>query len=812
MTDSANAAGSEVGTAIGVPALEPGALRWRCAAEDLPFASTREVEPVTGVIGQDNAVEALRFGLETSAPGQNIFVRGLVGTGRMTLIRRLLEEIRPSCPLARDRCYVHNFEQADRPRLITLERGRGRVLKRLFDRLADFVRDELGPALSSPQVSARRSSLDRDFERATEDVTHPFEEALREAGLRLVTFQVGNAVQSALVPVIDGKPIDPSEFEQLHAHGDISDEDFRRFQEGRSTFRQQFEEVTGRVQELRRHHGETLHAMLQEEARSLLGSMMQEIERAFPQEEVRRFLGEVIEDISQAGLESLSEERDTSRFYRVNVLLSHEPGDECPVIVENVPTVRRLLGSIDPQLEGQETIRADHLTIRSGALLRADGGYLILEVREVVSERGAWKVLLRTLRTGRLEIAPFEGPYPWGGPSLKPEPIDVNVKVILLGDAETYHVLDRFDADFPHLFKVLADFDNEILRAGGATKYAGVLARVVREEHLPHFDRTAVAALTEHGARIAGRREKLTARFGRLADIAREAAFVRQKTGSGEVTGDDVREAFRRSRSRADLPARRFREYVKDGTIRIQTSGSAVGQVNGLAVLTAGPITYGFPARITATIGAGTAGVINIEREADLSGAIHTKGFYILGGLLRHLLRTDHPLAFDASVAFEQSYGGIDGDSASGAEMCCLLSALTEVPLRQDLAMTGAIDQCGHVLAVGAVNEKIEGYFEACRDAGFTGTQGVIIPESNAGDLMLAEEVVEACRRGEFHVYAVRSIHEALEVFTAVPAGRRDGAGQYPAGTLLSLAMQRAKLFWEQASPPGRGGPEREGG
>jgi ATP-dependent Lon protease len=306
----------------------------------------------------------------------------------------------------------------------------------------------------------------------------------------------------------------------------------------------------------------------------------------------------------------------------------------------------------------------------------------------------------------------------------------------------------------------------------------------------------------EHGARISAKGGKLSVRFGRVADIAREGAFIATEAGSSSVSGDDIREAVRRTKRRADLPSRRFRELLADGTICVQTSGSTVGQINGLAVLQAGPLTFGFPARITATIGPGTAGVINIEREAALSGAIHTKGFYILGGLLRRLLKTDHPLAFDASVAFEQSYGGIDGDSASGAEICCLLSALTEVPIRQSLAMTGAIDQIGHLLAIGAVNEKIEGFFDTCCDAGTTDGAGVIIPRSNADELMLRHDVVEACREGRFHVYAAGTVHEAIELLTGMPPGVRDKQGNYPEGSVLGLALRRAHEYWLKAAAP----------
>ncbi|MHC4817150.1 MAG: Lon-insertion domain-containing protein, partial [Planctomycetota bacterium] len=401
---------------------------------------------------------------------------------------------------------------------------------------------------------------------------------------------------------------------------------------------------------------------------------------------------------------------------------------------------------------------------------------------------------------GRLEIVPTEFSVPMWAPALNPEPIPVRVKVILLGDAGIYYLLDQHDPDFGDLFKVLADFDPEIAREPeGVRQYAGVLARIARDEKLPPFHKGGVAALVEHGARIAARHDKLTARFSRVADIAREAAYLARKANAKTVSGEDIEEAVLRTRRRADLPSRRFREYLADGTIQIQTSGSVVGQVNGLAVIRAGPLTYGFPARITASIGAGSAGIINIEGQAQLSGAIHTKGFHILGGLLRHLLRADHPLAFSASVAFEQSYGGIDGDSASGAEICCLLSALTGIPIKQERAITGAIDQVGHFQAIGGVNEKIEGFFDTCRDRGLTGDQGVVIPRSNAGDLMLRRDLVEACQKDEFHVYAVESIQEALEALTGVAAGEPDEEGAYPEDSVLGKAVHQARQYWLKA-------------
>jgi ATP-dependent Lon protease len=414
-------------------------------------------------------------------------------------------------------------------------------------------------------------------------------------------------------------------------------------------------------------------------------------------------------------------------------------------------------------------------------------------------EPGAWRALMRTLRTGRLEIVPPELGWMRQYIVLQPEPVNINVRVILIGDVPEFYLLDYADPDFRELFKVLADFDSELPRSENTAKqYAAVVSYLAESENLPAFHKSPIAALTEHGARIASRRNKLTSKFGRIADLAREAAFL---AGDQIVLEHHVRHAIRRTKLRASLPSRKFREMVEHELIMVQTKGEIVGQINGLAVIHSGPLTYGFPARITATIGPGRAGLINIEGQAEMSGSIHTKGFHIVGGLLRHLLRSEHPLAFSASLAFEQSYGVIDGDSASGAEVICLLSALTDIPIHQGFAITGAVDQHGHFEAIGGVNEKIEGFFDACNHFGLTGNQGVVIPKSNAPELMLREDVVRACDQERFHVYAIDNIYDAIAIMTGVPAG--DPRRPYGPNTLLAKAVEQARDFWMKtlASP-----------
>ena len=777
-------------------------LRWRLAPETFQFETTAEVTPIEGVVGQDTAVDALSFGLEIDAPGQNVFVRGLTGTGRSTLIRRLLESISPDCPRAPDRCYVHNFEKPDRPLLLTLPRGLGRDFRDAMDDFVSFVRTNLAPALASDVIKQRGRDIERTTAKRIEQLTAPFDAELADNGLTLVMAQMGPMTRQLILPLIDGEPAPPERLEALKQEGRLTDEEIRQLREKADHYSDRLGELGQQVQKIQLETQERLKQLIQSEARAILEGLLLPQRKRYTADAVQAFLESIVDDVVERGLPRLSEPEAFTERYRVNLIEGHEVDEGCPIIEEMAPSVQTLLGTIDRSLGEDEAAVAPHMLIHGGSLLRADGGYLIIDARDVLSEPGAWRALIRTIRSGHIEMVAPDGAVTWRVPPIKPQPIPVNVKVILLGSSQLYYMLDALDADFPDLFKVLADFDDVIERGEVAYDYyAGVIARFAREERLLAFDRGAVAALCEHGARIAGRADKLTTRFGRLADLAREANYLAVKRGAELTTADDVVNAVRRTKQRANLPSRRFQEAVARGTIRIQTQGTEIGQINGLAVVQAGPLTYGFPSRITASVGPGRRGTINVEGEAEMSGRIHTKGFAILRGLLHALLRTDHPLAFDASVAFEQSYGGIDGDSASGAETVCLLSALAGVPIRQDLAMTGAIDQHGNIQPIGAAQEKIEGFYDVCTRAELTGTQGVIIPASNVGDLMLRADVVEACKAGRFAVYAVDRIEQALGLFSGLEPGTPDKAGRYDPDTLLGRAVVAAQRLWKQGAP-----------
>ena len=778
--------------------MPPTKLRWQCPLDQLNFESTDEIPPSREIHGQHTAWEALKFGIECAAPGQNVYVRGQSGTGRKSMIRQLLEDYHPEKVIKHDRCYVHNFSRPERPRLISLPAGTACEFRTQIREFGRYVKEELSEALNADYLLARRTAIQTSAQEEVQQLKAPLEADLKKADMALVSIQSGQIMQTTIFPLVDNEPVAPEQFNQLVIQGKVSEKRKNDFDDKYPDFQKRVHGISRDINAILEKAGKQALELNENETRSLLATIGERIKRNYPVESVETFIEEMIDDVVNSLIPSGPQEHDPISLYDVNVLVEHKDNNDSPVIIENTPNLVNLLGTVEPEWGAQGPTHIDFGGIHAGALLRADGGYLILEAKDLLTEPGAWRALTRTLRTGYLEIVPSEIGWLGSMTVLKPEPIEIKVRVILLGDAGLYYQLDRLDPDFSDLFKVLADFDDDIQRNDNSiSQYISVISRIVSDEKLPHFSKHAVAEIIEHGARVVSRGNKLTAKFGRIADIIREAAFLCEKSDYELVQGEHVESAINRTKQRASLPSRNFQEMVNNGTILIETSGEVIGQINGLAVIHSGPITYGFPARITATIAPGRAGLINIEGSANMSGSIHTKGFSIIGGLLRHLLKPIHPMSFSASLAFEQSYGGIDGDSASGAETVCLLSALTDIPIKQSIAMTGAIDQHGHIEAIGGVNEKIEGFFDACNYFGLTGDQGVIIPQSNAADLMLRNDVVEACEQGKFTIHAVSTIHQALEIATGVPAGEMI-EDLYPENTLLDIAQHKTFEYWDQ--------------
>jgi predicted ATP-dependent protease len=487
-------------------------------------------------------------------------------------------------------------------------------------------------------------------------------------------------------------------------------------------------------------------------------------------------------------------ERDPFRVYGVNVILAHNSEDTSPVIFETTPTHANLFGTIQRAYDARGGWTSDFMDLRGGSLLRADGGFLIMYSVEALSEPGVWRALKRTLNHNRLEIQPLEMFYPFTSTALKPEPVDINVKVILIGDRDLYELLYEYEEDFRKIFKVRVEFDEEMPMSDIVIEeYAGRLRALSEKENLFPFDRGAFAAILEYGVRRAGRRNKVTARFVDIADLAREAHYASAAAGENVVRAAHVRGAIASKIERHNLIETRIREMVEEGTLLVDMHGSCVGQVNGLSVLEIGGYSFGKPVRITASAALGKSGLINIERESNLSGRFHDKGVHIIAGYLRSIFAKDKPLSLAASICFEQSYSGVDGDSASSTEIYALLSALSDLPLRQDLAVTGSMNQRGDIQAIGGVNEKIEGFFDTCRIYGLTGTQGVLIPAANVEDLMLREDVLDAVAAGNFHIWPVSRVEQGIELLTGVPAGQRNGELGVELGTVFAKVDARLR-------------------
>lgn len=772
-------------------------LYWDVNAAEFPFNSTKDIKPTLQVFGHDIAKDALTFAIECQSPGFNAYVRGLSGSGRKTLIKQVFTELKPQARQQKDYCYVHNFTHPNEPRLIILAGGYGKILKQMLSLFADYVANDLPKSFNSDSLNEQRKIVEEKTNKAVSEIYAPLETALGEKGLALANMNDGKQNRMVIAPVYEGRILSPEELNELVKKGEFSEESLAKLEELMPAFQAQLIEVSGQSNELIEKSFAEIRQLDSEFARAQLSGHLTAIKEKFDNESLNVYLTEIVDDFIENVLHNENATFNPTVLYGVNLLSPRYENEQAPVIFESSPSLTNLLGAVET--EGKLPAYA---SISAGSLLKADGGFLVISVDDALAETGTWATIMQTIRSGKLSIA-FEDKSQQRPAVIKPEPIPLDVKMILVGSHQRYYELNAYENGFAEHFKVLVDLDTELLRkAESYLQYAHVISKVVNEENLLHFNREAVAQMIEHGARLSSGREKISARFGRVMDTAREASYLAQKDKAQSVDKKHVIGAIRASKKRGYAPAKRFYEMLESGTIIIEISGERVGQINGLAVTQAGTVSYGFPARITTTIAPGKSGLIDIEGQADLSGQIHTKGVQILGGLLRHVLKLDRPLSFSASIAFEQSYGGIDGDSASGAEACCLLSALTQTPIKQSLSMTGAIDQFGQIQAIGGVNEKIEGFFDSCKFNTLTGNQGVIIPVANVADLMLRDDVVRACEAGEFHIYAVDHVLDALAILTGTASCKQAllSCTPYQNGSILATAVERASLLSEQSS------------
>jgi len=792
-------------------------LRWRCELSRIPFETTAQAELREGFVGQDRALRALKMGVGLGAPGYNVFVCGLAGTSRGGTIAQMIQELHPGTKPSMDRCYVNNFKVADRPRLLTLPRGQANSFKKDMTAGVDFLRRRIPQVFEGEPFQRQKGRIVERFTVREKELMDDFTRRIARDQFALGHMQVGAVALPEIFPVLEGQMVPIEDVPKMVHEGKLEPQVAEDIERKYEQFRQEFTVVYRKTLTLSRELASELSYLEQEAASVLVDGVIEELKEKYEGTSVSEYLEEVrhhvldnldpFKEREGEGEEDGGEpgpsgdggpktpsgaERDPFRVYGVNVILAHNDDDASPVIFETTPTYANLFGTIQRAYDQRGGWTSDFMDLRGGSLLRADGGFLIMYAMEALSESGVWRALKRTLNHNRLEIQPLEMFYPFGGSALKPEAIEINVKVILIGDRELYELLYHYEEDFRKIFKVRVEFDEEMAMSDGViAEYAGRLRALSEKEGLYPFDRGAFAAMLEYGVRQAGRRNKVTARFIDIADLAREAHYAAAAAGENVVRAAHVRGALASKMERHNLVETRIREMIEEGTLLVDVADKRIGQVNGLSVLEIGGYSFGKPVRITATAALGKTGLINIERESNLSGRFHDKGVHIISGFLRSRFAQNKPLSLSASICFEQSYSGVDGDSASSTEVYALVSALSGLALRQDIAVTGSMNQQGDVQAIGGVNEKIEGFFDVCRMKGLTGTQGVLIPESNVEDLMLRDDVLESVSAGKFHIWPVAKIEQGIEVLTGVTAGQRNGDGSFERGTVFAMIDER---------------------
>jgi lon-related putative ATP-dependent protease len=808
-------------------------LRRRCDTTQFTFVSTAEVPDLEGIIGQERATRAIEFGIEIPYPGYNIYAMGPTGAGKTSIITRFLERKAATCAAPADWGYAHNFADPDRPNAVRLPPGGGLKLRDQINALLAGIADALEKAFASDQYAEHRNALGRQLDQQRTEQFKQVEAHAREQGFSLVRTAMGMMV----APVKDGEPLTPEQFEALpEAERETLSQRGQALQES-------LERTVRHVNELEEAAQEQLSHLDQEIAAATIRPFFDKLIADYTDwpdvvdhlQGVQTYIAEHTDELKSQASKGSEQEGGEGQSadqappwlrpesgtpydrYRLNVIVDNQALQGAPVVLETNPTYANLIGHVDMRAEFG-TLVTDYRQIKAGALHRANGGYLLLDAKVLLSQPYAWEALKQALRHHRIRIEDIgQRMGVLAASTLSPEPIPMDVKVVLIGDPETYYLLYAYDEQFEKMFKVRADFADEMdWSRENEEQIVRFIHRQCIEGELPHFDVSAVTRVIEYSARSVEDQRKLTTRFAHVSDIVYEAAFWAQHAGRHVVTGEDVGKAIDERTYRSNQFEERLRDMITDGTIMVDTRGAVVGQVNGLAVLELGDYAFGRPSRITASTFQGRAGIINIEREAKLSGRTHDKGVLILTGFLGGRYAQDKPLSLSASIAFEQSYEGVDGDSASSTELYALLSSLAELPIQQNIAVTGSVNQRGEIQAIGGATAKIEGFFDVCRamSGGLTGDQGVILPATNVPNLMLRDDVVEAVAQGKYHIYPVRTVDEGIEILTGVPAGDRDADGAYPPESVNGRVDRRLHALAEKLEQFGqpRKGETRDDG
>jgi lon-related putative ATP-dependent protease len=780
-------------------------LRRECNPRALKFKTTRDVPPLQGTVGQDRAVHAMEFGLNIRADGYHVYVSGPTGTGRSTELKTQVMRAAAERPPGRDWCYVFNVSDPARPKALSLPAGAGHRLGHAIDDLVEAVRKEVPKAFESDEYAQRRDQINREVQAQRERFFEALEKEARERQLSVNATPMGITT----VPIVDGKAITKEQYEAL------PDEQKREQQARTTELDSIIAQMAPQLRRLDRGVSELLVALDKQVMTAIAAPMVEELKRDFTaHDDVIEYLDALVEDMVDRindfraqeqqqpafpGLPNL-QQQPTFERYKVNVIVRNDGAATAPVVFEESPSYYHMFGRMDYRSSFGSMV-TDHTMIKPGALHRANGGFLVVDALDVLRQPLVWETLKRALRTKQVRLENIGEQFsiiPTA--TLTPEPIPLDVKVALIGTNRTFRVLEMVDEEFEKLFKAKADFTIDVDRDDHQIDlYTRFISKQVQELGMRPFDRMAVARVIEHSSRLVSDQKKLTLRMIDVVNVLVEADYWACDEDSEHVTAEHVEKAIERKVYRSNLIEERLREFIQSGALKVDVEGRVIGQVNGLSVHNLGDYAFGRPSRITARVSLGRGQVVNLERETQRSGPAHSKAFLILNGYLNGKFAHRQPLSFSASIAFEQLYDEVDGDSASSTELYVLLSAITDVPLKQNLAVTGSVNQLGEIQAVGGVNEKIEGFYAVCKERGLTGDQGVLIPRDNLRNLMLKREVVDAVRDGNFHIYAVSTVEEGIELLTDTPAGKLQKNDKYPEGTLFRKVTDTLEAMTKRA-------------
>ena len=790
--------------------LKPEELRWKCDPEIFEFASTSDIEPIEGILGQERALKALRLGVELKGPGYNIYMAGLSGSGKATSVKQMLKVIGSTCPEVFDYAYVNNFQDSDRPMLLVFPKGKAKFFKRALHSAIDVLKSKIPQAFESERYIEKKKNIVSIYSKKEEELMGGFDAELRKENLSLGQVKIGEVARPDIIPLIDDEQVPIFQLDQKIKDGKLTQERAKEIIKKYNEHQEELHILFKKGLKIGQEFQKKLEDLEIECAREVVNAIMENLKENYPQAKVQFYLKQVEENIlgniqifkgtkPQGDTTTEGYEIDYFRDYDVNIILDNSTTNECPIIIETSPSYSNLFGAVERVSDGRGNFYSDFTNIKAGSLLRANSGYLVLNVMHLFEEPGVWKTLKRALTYHKLEFQDSPGPFQLNTSTVKPESIELDVKVILIGSQFVYSYLSENEYDFKKMFKIKADFDYEMKRTNTVlVEYARVIKKFIKDENLKEFDKYAIAHLLEIAAMFAGQKDKLTTRFSKIADLAREASFWATDDGNDIVDAAHIEKAYQNARERHGMLESKISEMYEDKSFLMDVTGERCGQINGLAIYSADFYSFGRPTRITATVSLGSGNIINVEREAGMSGRHYNKGVLIISGYFKETFGQELPLAFNANLVFEQSYGTVDGDSASCAEIFALLSTLSGLPIKQSIAVTGSLNQKGDVQPIGGVNEKIEGFYDVCKSIGLNKKQGVIIPVQNVKDLMLREDVIEAVMNREFHIYPIENVEEGIEILTGVVAGAKTKTG-YDKGSVFDLVETKIKDMYAKA-------------